>query len=254
MTARKRAVPLLHGPYTAPALRRGDRADCLVRDRMVVVTTYSDAPISWPRGYAPSGTYGRGTGLIVDEELARAVRCESALAVSYWWGVSTTTVVKWRKALEVNRRNNEGSQLLIHAATAQAREAALEVGVTGEERERRSRQATGMQLWRFGPPVTCGRPWPPEHIALLGTTPDPEVARRTGHTLNAVRLKRRGLGVPRFRECAPAGASFEPRTGRWYARINVGGRRVSLGTYDSKEEAQRAYQDALRRLPHAASR
>jgi hypothetical protein len=28
-----------------------------------------------------------GSGILLDDELARAVRCESALAIRYWWGV-----------------------------------------------------------------------------------------------------------------------------------------------------------------------
>ena len=40
---------LLHGPYTPPPLRRGDKAICLFRDAEVIVTGWSDAPISWPR-------------------------------------------------------------------------------------------------------------------------------------------------------------------------------------------------------------
>ena len=40
---------LLHGPYTPPRLRRGDRATCLYRDAEVVITSWSDARISWPR-------------------------------------------------------------------------------------------------------------------------------------------------------------------------------------------------------------
>jgi hypothetical protein len=35
---------------------------------------------------------------LVDDELARAVRHESALAIRYWWGVGTKTVVWWRRA------------------------------------------------------------------------------------------------------------------------------------------------------------
>jgi hypothetical protein len=48
MTDRER-VMLLFGPYRAPPLRRGDRAFCRVRDREVVITGWSDAPLSWPR-------------------------------------------------------------------------------------------------------------------------------------------------------------------------------------------------------------
>ncbi len=43
--------------------------------------------------------------------------------------------------------------------------------------------------------ATTGR-WTPDDIALLGTLPDTEVARRTGRTVNAVRLKREELGIP----------------------------------------------------------
>jgi hypothetical protein len=41
-------LKLLHGPYRAPRLRVGDRATCLFRDCLVVVTGWTDAPISWP--------------------------------------------------------------------------------------------------------------------------------------------------------------------------------------------------------------
>jgi hypothetical protein len=77
-------VKLLHGPYRAPSLRVGDRATCLFRDCDVVVTSWTDAPLSWPRCRRAEG---KGhPSLLVDEELARAIRTESAAAVGYWWG------------------------------------------------------------------------------------------------------------------------------------------------------------------------
>src|SRR5262249_12491910 len=103
-------VRLLHGPYTAPPLRRRDRASCLFRDYPVVITRWSDAPIPWPRCRALAGGRG-GSGLLVDEELGRAVRCESVLAIRYWWGASAGTVWRWRRALGV-RGLNEGSARL----------------------------------------------------------------------------------------------------------------------------------------------
>ena len=78
-------VHLLHGPHRAPPLKRGDRAACLFRDGDVVVTGWTDARIPWPRCRLPGG-HGGGSGLLVDGELARAVRSESALAVRYWCG------------------------------------------------------------------------------------------------------------------------------------------------------------------------
>jgi hypothetical protein len=37
--------------------------------------------------------------LLVDEELARAIRSESAAVLRYWWGVSVGVVWRWRRAL-----------------------------------------------------------------------------------------------------------------------------------------------------------
>jgi hypothetical protein len=75
----------LLGPYQIPALRVGDRATCLYRNCDVVVTSWTDPPISWPRC---KRTAGKGhPSLLVDEELARAIKTESAAAVMHWWGV-----------------------------------------------------------------------------------------------------------------------------------------------------------------------
>jgi hypothetical protein len=64
-------VKLLHGPYRAPALRVGDRATCLSRDCAVVVTSWTDAPISWPR-CRPVGVRGSYPTLL----LASSTRAE----------------------------------------------------------------------------------------------------------------------------------------------------------------------------------
>jgi hypothetical protein len=77
-------VRLLHGPYRAPRLHVGDRALCLFRDCLVKVTGWTDARISWPRAL-PVGERGHPS-LLVDDELARAIRTEAAVAVRYWWG------------------------------------------------------------------------------------------------------------------------------------------------------------------------
>jgi hypothetical protein len=49
---------------------------------------------------------------LLDDELARAVRTESAEAVRYWWGVSEGVVHRWRKFLDVTRTNNPGTHRL----------------------------------------------------------------------------------------------------------------------------------------------
>src|SRR5262245_28081242 len=107
---------LLFGPHRVPPLRRGDRTLCLFRDAPVVVTSWTAAPLPWPRCRALDGR-GGGSGLLVEEELARAVRTESALAVRYWWGVGHGAVARWRKALGVGGYSPPGTRRLRQAAS-----------------------------------------------------------------------------------------------------------------------------------------
>jgi hypothetical protein len=193
------SIPVLRGTYTAPALRRGDRTDCLVRDCMMVVTTWSDAPISWPRG-RPALSSG-GASLIVDEELARAVRHESAAAIHYWWRVNTFTICRWRKVLGVTRRNNEGSQILIRIATEKAKRS-QNPNRSAEYRQNLREHINRRRLWELSPEVTCGIAWTSEHKALLGTMIDREVASRTGHSYCSVKTMRLKLRIPCYRSKA----------------------------------------------------
>jgi hypothetical protein len=63
-------VRLLHGPFKAPPLRRGDRAFCFYRDKEVIITRWSSGRIPWPL----CKPFGRGyPGLLVDEEGGPAV-------------------------------------------------------------------------------------------------------------------------------------------------------------------------------------
>jgi DNA-binding XRE family transcriptional regulator len=97
---------LLHGPYAAPACRRGDVLACEYRGQDLRVGGLTDAPIPWPRALktgVPS--------LIVCGDLARAVRSESELAIAHHWGVGLTTVWKWRQALGVDRMNEGTTRL-----------------------------------------------------------------------------------------------------------------------------------------------
>jgi hypothetical protein len=188
-------VTLLFGPYQAPALRRGDRAFCLLRDCDVVVTSWTDARIPWPRCRALDGT-GGGSGLLLDEELARAVRHESAAAVMYWWGASHGAVERWRRALGVGRTDNEGTRRLMLAAAQEGGETARERGVTDEECDERSRRALRLDLAQYLHKGYHGPRWTARERALLGKLPDEEVAARVGRTPEAVRSRRRDLGIP----------------------------------------------------------
>ena len=175
MTDRER-VQLLFGPSKAPRLKRGDVAFDSVREAPVVFIGWCDARIPWPKRL-PLDPPRCGRGLLIDDELARAVLHESAAAVAHWWGVHQTAVVRWRKALGVTRTNNEGTQRLV-------------VGAIGAALE--SRFGEG------GPLRPRGRAavWAPWEVALLGSLSDREVARRTGRWVEAVGKKRLALGRP----------------------------------------------------------
>ena len=71
---------LLYAPYHPPALHRGDRTECLYRDAQVVITSWTDAPIPWPRCRAIGAR--RGSGLLIDQELLRAIRTETVITAS----------------------------------------------------------------------------------------------------------------------------------------------------------------------------
>ena len=62
--------------------------------------------------------------MLVTEELARAVRTESVVALMYWFGVSHNTVCAWRRAFDVGQWGPEGSRRL-HLQNSAARADAL---------------------------------------------------------------------------------------------------------------------------------
>jgi hypothetical protein len=189
---------LLFGPYQAPALRRGDRASCLVRDCLVVVTTWTDARIPWPRcrQCRKGRGSGGGSGLLVDEELAHAVRTESAAALSYWWGVGHGAIARWRMALGVGKMDSPGSRRLIRAASAAGGAASRTIPLPPEEVERRRRIARELDLGQHLQTGYHGPWWSAEQLVLLGTDTDEAVAALVGRTANAVRVMRTHLGIP----------------------------------------------------------
>ena len=92
--------------------------------------------------------------------------------------------------------DNEGTHRLIQGSAEKGDEAIKEREWTPEEREQ-GRQMNAEKGLADNLILGYHRPlWTPDDIALLGTLPDTEVARRTGRTVNAVRLKREELGIP----------------------------------------------------------
>lgn len=189
---------LIAGPYVPPSLVRGDRATCLYRDSDVVVTSWTAARIAWPRCRA-LGRRG-GSGLLVDDELKRAVTTESAEAIAFWFGVSGTTVWEWRRAFGISRSGTEGSKRLYDAASERAGAAKRDKPLPGATRAKmRKAAAKRTDLRRLLDLAHVkrweGKGWTAEQTALLGTVPDGELAALTGRTTTAVRLRRTRLGI-----------------------------------------------------------
>ena len=99
---------MVERPYEPPAVRVGQRVRCVLRGPTVRVCGWSDGRIPWPLGRVGHG--GKGA-YVVTAELAAAIRNESAAAMCYWFGVGTSTVSKWRRALGVPPFNDGTRQL-----------------------------------------------------------------------------------------------------------------------------------------------
>jgi hypothetical protein len=141
--------------------------------------------------------------LLVNEDLARAIRQESAAAIMYWWGVSEFVVWKWRKALGVSRTDNEGTRRLIRTSAVAGARAARDRPMPPEERERRRRVAREKNLGRSFLPWFNGlnvRAWTAKDDELVRTHSAAELARGTRRSLTAVDARRSVLGVPDRRQ------------------------------------------------------
>jgi hypothetical protein len=133
--------------------------------------------------------------LLVDAELARAVRSESKQAIMHWWGVSSSAARNWRRALGVERFN-VGSKRLHDAAAVETGHKTRGRKLRPEERERRRQSAAALNLGQY---LRNGAPpeqrWTAAELARLGTLPDAELARQLGRSTTAVRVKRTRLRI-----------------------------------------------------------
>jgi hypothetical protein len=194
---------LRFGPYTPPAVKKGDRTSCLYRDADVVVTAWTAARIPWPRCRALASR--GGAGLLVTDELRRAILSESAAAVMHWFGVSTKAVWKWRRAFGVAGRLGTPGSRELNAELCRAKGTLGRATTrTPQARRKKRRLAIRLNLARHLIVARAsrwdGRGWTAEQLSALGTRPDADLAERFGRTEHAVRQKRTGLGIPTFED------------------------------------------------------
>ncbi len=154
------------------------------------MTSWTDARIPWPRCRALH-THG-GSGILVDETLACVIRHESALAIRYWWGVTTKTVAWWRRALGIlGRADTEGSRRLITAASRLGARTMKLYGLTDEQCNRMSERSRRLNLVRFARAKPAIPPWTDIELRILEEEyDDAEVAEAIGRSEDAVRVMR----------------------------------------------------------------
>ncbi len=203
-------VRLLAGPYAPPPLRKGDRATCLYRDADVVGTSWSDARISSPRCRA-LGVRG-GSGLLVNEELLRAVRTESAQALTYWFGIGEHAIWSWRRAFGVSQWGREGSRRLHQQTSEKAAAVLRERGLTDAQCDAMSGRSKRLNLARFLREHSPRPLWTKAQLKMLGTMPDADLAAKIGRTVEADRAGDQDLPGPDAEgklSSAPAGPALK---------------------------------------------
>jgi hypothetical protein len=161
--------------------------------------------IPWPVSWKHSNQ------LIVCGDFLKALRRESVRAIVFHFGISHATASKLRTLLGIERYNAGSMRLFWRnvnlARTNEAREKisrAREGKPSGEsardrERLRRIQRRPKTEAWKRKMSALwekrfrlAGRPkrWTKEELALIGTRPDREVARKLGRSIGAVRAKK----------------------------------------------------------------
>lgn len=203
---------LLHGPYKPPPVGIGDWLECEAHGQLRV-RKWSKGIIPWPMGCRGKGRAGSRPTYILCGDLVRAVRRESAEAIKHWWGVSNPTVTKWRKCLETPKYN-EGTRRLCgdwmrEKITPEIKASAIKIAHLPEN----AAKAVGTR--RENGRLINQKWWTNENRSLLGTVPDPALARQLGCSVEVIVGERRRLQIPacdtfRSSQATHYGTTFSP--------------------------------------------
>ena len=141
-------------------------------------------PIPWPRVQVPKQR--GGCGLLVNAELQRAIRTESAAALMHYFGVKMTTAWRWRKWLKVEGQATTPGSRGLHAIKCAKGAAGIKAkDWTDEELDAKSATAKRLGLRPGNRWAETG--WTAEQLALPGTDTDEAIAPKVGRTRAAVR-------------------------------------------------------------------
>lgn len=197
LTERER-FKLRFGPYEPPRTAPGEVIKCF-RFGRVRVGKISHGRMPWP-------VIAKSTALILCGDLVRAIRQEAAQAVAFHWGVTSSTVRKWRRLLGVGRFT-EGTRALNDLNAPHRVRRAKEMTVSPRRCPRRRSTHVASFLYpspgqsvlgrsRRSPINPDARAWTADENRLLGTMPDRTLAQQLQRTIGAVRARRRMLGLP----------------------------------------------------------
>jgi len=123
--------------------------------------------------------------LLVNDELLRAIKTESAEALMFWFGVGVHAVWNWRRSFGIKQLGTEGSRRLHEQSTKKANDTCRgrSLNLTPAQRREWSKRFIGMKR----------TPWTDEEDRLVLALSDEDAAKQTGRTLAAVQARRRKL-------------------------------------------------------------
>jgi hypothetical protein len=178
---------LLHGPYSAPECRVGEKLPCKIRGHRVLVAGLTKARLAWPYTLEPTGR----PSPVLCGDLVRAVRRESLAAMSHHWGVSTNLVRRWRRSLGVVR--TEGDDRVKRYCVERFLKAAHSAhsAAKSSTTRRRTNGTLDPSIVRFGPFTV-------REAVLLGTDTDAALGKALGRSPEAVKQARQRRGIPGF--------------------------------------------------------